>query len=266
MDTNVTVSIKGLLAAGVVLLALVVAYLLGDSGGGPAQATAAPVTAAPAATPNRTLTMGGAGEATAVPDQLGFTLTVNATRLSLDTALDDASATTRSVLERLAALGVEKKDVQTTGLSMNPVYDYHDSGPPTLRGYRVSQRAQVLVTELKQGGAALAAAVATGGNGVRVGDIRLSVADPDAVLAEARQAAVAEATAKAQEYADATGQQLGDVMTLREVSATQPRSGYAEESANYGLRASLDATASVPIRAGEEDLAVRVEVVWRLAD
>ena len=77
---------------------------------------------------------------------------------------------------------------------MSPVYDYHEYDPPTISGYRVSERARVLVRELKEGGAAVSAAVAAGGNDVRVGDIRLLVGDTDAVMAKARDAAVAEAT------------------------------------------------------------------------
>lgn len=177
----------------------------------------------------------------------------------------------RKVLARLAELGIEKSDVQTTGLSMNPVYDYHQYSPRTLRGYRVSQTSRVLVSELKKGGAAIGAAVAAGGNGVRTDDISLIVADPDAVLAEAREAAVEEATAKAEEYAAATGQQLGEVLTLREVTpgadrSSDPYEQLAMARGYAGDLASANAYSAMPIRAGEQDLSVRVEVVWRLAE
>ncbi len=144
-------------------------------------------------------------------------------RSDLRTALADANATMDRVLTRLDQLGVRSSDVQTTGLQMNAVYDYHSYGPPTLRGYRVSQRAEVLVRDLTRGGQAVTAAVETGGDDVRVGNIGLRIADTDSLLAQSRQAAVKQATAKAQEYADATGQDLGDVISLREVRASAPR-------------------------------------------
>lgn len=262
MDKTIRISVTGLLATGLVLAALLAAYLLGDAGGTAAQAVPADDT--PAAPAGR-VTMAGAGQAVAVPDQLGFSLEVHGTRPTLAEALDDTGATLRRVLDRLGDHGVAKGDVQTSGLSMNPVYDYHESGPPTLRGYRVSQRAQVLVTDLKQGGAAITTAVEVGGNTVRVDDIRLSVADPEAALAKARAKAVDAATAKAEEYAEATGQELGAVLTLREVSApSSDREAWSQSLAME--RASYDAvTASVPIRSGKDDLTVRVEVVWTLA-
>ena len=106
--------------------------------------------------------------------------------------------------------------------------------------------------ELAQGGAAVAAAVETGGNGVRVGDIRLEVGDPDAVLEQARDAAVEEATAKAEQYAAATGQALGDVLGSAR-SARQPRRARSRRPAELRAARRLGRPATMPIRAGEED-------------
>lgn len=263
MNGNVTVSMRSILATGLVLMGLVVAYLLGNAGGGgePARAALLPA-AAPAASPNRTLTMVGKGQATAVPDQLAFALAVGATRPDLETALDSASTTMDRVLAALEPYGVKRADVQSTGLSMFPVYDYHSYGPPTLRGYRVSQRASVLVRELKQGGRAVSAAVSAGGNAVRVNDIQLKVGDTEAVMKKARDAAVAEATAKAEQYAAATGQDLGEVLTLREVSTSNRSANRTPTYQLGGMMDSARAVAPMPVRAGRQDLGVTVQVVW----
>ncbi|MBI2245796.1 MAG: SIMPL domain-containing protein [Nocardioides sp.] len=265
MNANVTVSVRGLLVAALVAMALVVAYLLGGSGGGTPAAQAADDrgTSAPAERP-RLLTMTGTGEAGAVPDQLSFGLRVTLTRVDLDEALAAANASMSRVLRALDEYDVARSDVQTTGLSMTPVYAYHDYSPPTITGYRVSERASVLVKELAQGGKAVSAAVAAGGNAVRVGDIRLLVGDSDAVLEKARDAAVQEATAKAQQYAEASGQTLGDVVTLREVHARPLPSPYLQFGSAVAGRAAMDLSA-VPIRAGRDKSAVTVRVVWELS-
>ena len=150
--------------------------------------------------------------------------------------------------------------MQTTGLSMHPEYEYHAYAPPTLVGYRVTQRASVKVDELAKGGPAIAAAVEVGGNGVRVSGIRLGVGDPDALLKRARDAAVESATAKAEQYAAATGQALGDVVSIREVGqpANRPQPVLLR-SASYDSAAMAKA---LPIRAGKDDLEVRIQVVW----
>ncbi len=257
MDGKVTVSVRGILLTGLVLLALLAAYLIGSVGGG----TVAPAQAADgttSTTERRTISLSGKGEATAVPDQLSFSVAVSLTRPDLESALDDSSAAMKKVFAALEANGVASKDIQTSGLSMNPVYHYPVNSSPVLVGYRVSQRASVSIGDLKAGGKAIGAAVAAGGNSVKVSSIRLKVSDPDAVLRQARDAAVAQAEAKAQEYAAATGQDLGDVVSLREVGATTPRSPVWNQRATYDM-----ATASaVPIRAGRDDLSVRVQVVW----
>jgi uncharacterized protein YggE len=260
MDRTVTVSVKGLLVAAVALLALLAAYLLGGAGNGtPAPAQAAPAPAEGAGTQDaRTLRMVGTGEATVVPDMLGFTLSVTAKQPHLEDALDGANGTMRRVLAALREQGVRAADVQTTGLQMYPEYDYPTYGPPVLTGYRVTQRARVTVRELADGGDAVSTAVETGGNGVRVTDIRLGVSDPEAALDRARDAAVEAATGKAEQYAAATGQTLGEVLGLRELGGgrtPRPQPVLEYKAASRDL-------ASLPVRAGRDDLEVRVEVVW----
>lgn len=271
MDSTVTVSVKGLLTTGLVLLALVTAYLLGGaggSGGTPAQAAEQPTTATgPAADSTaeaRTLRMVGTGEATVVPDQLTFTLSVTNKQIELDHALAASSATLDRVLARLKELGIKEGDVQTTGLQMYPEYDYPAYSPPVLTGYRVTQRAQVTVRDLAQGGKAVSAAIETGGNGVRATNLRLGLSDPEAALAEARDAAVEAATAKAEQYAAATGQGLGDVLGLREVTGTRG----SRQPLSLGRAAFRDAAVSgtLSISAGKEDLSVKVEVLWAFSE
>ncbi len=256
MERDPKVSVQGTVLAAVLLLALTAAYLVGAGSQGGAPASAAGDQPAPAE--RRTVVMTGVGTATAVPDEVGFSVSVGLTRADLSTALDAASATTARVLGRLADFGVAEERVQTTGLSMYPVYDYPTYGPRILRGYRVTQSARVTVPRLHRAGKAIAAAVRAGGNAVRVSNIRLIVGDRATVLAEARDAAVAEATEKAGQYAVATGQTLGRVLDLREVRARGARPAYP-----VGLEALRGADlASVPIRAGEDELRVTVRVVW----
>ena len=47
--------------------------------------------------------------------------------------------------------GVEKRDIKTTGLSIDPRYDYIDQRE-VLTGYRVKQSASVLVRSLRSAG------------------------------------------------------------------------------------------------------------------
>lgn len=258
MHGNVTVSVRSILLAGLVGLGLVAAYLVGGD------VVTEPAGAAPdKQAGQRLMRMVGNGEATAVPDQISFALTTSARRLDLDDAMTTSSATMRRVLTELADHGVDKGDVQTTGLSMHPEYRYHAYDPPTLIGYRVTQRARVEVDELTKGGPAIGAAIAVGGNGVRVSGIQLGLADPDGLLKRARDSAVQSATDKAEQYAAATGQSLGDVMSIREIG--RPPQRYQPQSI-FARRPLADAALAkaLPIRAGKDDLQVRIQVVWAI--
>lgn len=266
MNQTVTVSVKGLLVAVLVLLAVVTAYLRGGSGGTtvlPAQA--APAASSAAAGERPTVRMIGEGQTSVVPDQLSFTLSVTRKEPDLDAALAGSSATLDRVLSRLEALGVRRADVQTTGLQMYPEYDYPAYSAPVLTGYRVTQRARVTVRELADGGRVVSAAVETGGNGVRAADLRLGVSDPEAALERAREAAVESATAKAEQYAAATGRALGEVLSIQELGGQ--RSAVRELRDGAALaRASYDAERAIPVRAGKDDLSVQVEVQWAFAE
>ena len=266
VSEKLSVTLKSLALTAVALLGVLVvavAYLLGASGASGASGGDngdGVVATVEQARPVTGIRMTGRGEVSAVPDELSFGLTVTARRLALDEALADSSATMKRVLAELEQYGVERADVQTTGLSMSPEYEYHSYGPPTLTGYRVTQQARVTVSDLGQGGKAITAAVEVGGNGVRVHSIRLEVGDPEAALAQARDAAIADATDKAGQYAEATGQSLGAVLSVKEVSAPAPapQPVYLRDM----RAAQLSADAAVPIRAGRSELTVRVEVVW----
>src|SRR5262245_39878905 len=115
MDRSVTVSTRTLLIALLVAVALLAAYLLGSSGGGSPAAASSDDSADPDRP--RVLTMTGRGEASAVPDQLSFALAVSLRRTDLGDALAAANASMSRVLGVLADQGVDKSDVQTTGLS-----------------------------------------------------------------------------------------------------------------------------------------------------
>ena len=66
----------------------------------------------------------------------------------------------------------------------------------------------------RDGGRAISATTRTGGDAVRVSGIGLRIGERDALLERARDAAVEAATAKAEQYAEATGQTLRSVLTL----------------------------------------------------
>jgi uncharacterized protein len=253
MNRQVTFSVRSLLLAGLVALAVVAAYLVGRAGPAPASAETSDGTS--------TVTVTGVGHVAVVPDQLAFDLSVSVLRDDLDQALDDGNTAMQSVVDNLKASGVAEKDVQTTDLSMNPEYTRTKGQPVQLRGYRVSQTVSVTVEELSKASDVVTAALNAGGSGVRLNGLRLQVGDPDGSLEPARTDAVDQARAKAEEYAADSGRELGEIVRISEVN-DQPY--YADDLSYRASAADSAASAAFPIQAGQQDLTANVVVVYEL--
>jgi len=249
MDKSITLSTRTLLLAGLVALAVVAAYLVGRAGPAPASAETSDST--------RTITVTGVGHVAVVPDQLGFQLSVSVLRDDLDQAMDDGNAAMQSVIDTLKGAGVADKDVQTTDVSLYPEYGHRKGQPRTLRGYRVNQTVSVTVEELDRASDVVGAALAAGGEGVSLDGLQLQVGDQDGKLGPARNDALDQAKAKAEEYAAHAGQELGDIVRISEVTdqAYDPELAYS---------AADSARAPVPLAPGQQDLTANVVVVYEL--
>ena len=88
------------------------------------------------------LTVTGEGQATAVPDMATITLGVTAQSESASDAMDQTSAAVTAILERLGKLGLQPRDVQTSDLSLNPLWSNRPEadGRPRIDGYQASNR------------------------------------------------------------------------------------------------------------------------------
>jgi hypothetical protein len=224
------------------------------------------LTAAPAlAQDSGTISINGVGEVSAAPDTAFITSGVTTQGATAREALD---ANTKAMAELIATLkesGIEPRDIQTSGFSVNPNYVYSDARdangyqlPPKINGYQVFNTVNVRVRELAKLGSVLDKAVTVGAN--TINGVSFSVADPSKLYDEARKLAFADARGKAQLYATAAGEELGD---LRNISESQ---GYSEPQP-YMMRASADVAASpVPVEGGELSFSINVQVTWDFED
>ena len=199
----------------------------------------------------------GTGRTSGTPDVLRVTLGVNVHRSDVSSAMNAASTRQEKVRAALKKSGVADKDLQTSDVSVYP--DYDNRGRPN--GYRVSETLTAKLRDMKKAGRAIADAVAAGGNEAVVQGVSFSLEDNARLLEQARDAAFAEAKAKAERYAQLSGRTLGEVQLVAE--STNP---IASQPVPYALdRAALAAgTKAVPIDAGTSDVSVTVTVRWAL--
>lgn len=231
--------------------ALIVAGAAASAAGPVMAQTAPPASAADTVFRATTLNLSAHGEVRRAPDMATITLGVTTEGATAAEALAANAARMNQVIAALKAGGIEARDIQTSGLNVNPQYVYVENQPPRLTGYRVSNQVTVIVRRLDRLGAAVDAAVRSGATDV--GGVSFGIAQPGAAEDAARLEAVKALQAKADLYAKATGYRVARLVTLTEGG------GYAPEPPRpMAMRAYADKEAATPVEAGE--LAVRIEI------
>lgn len=204
----------------------------------------------------RVLTVTGTGEVARAPDMAVIRVGVVAQDKSASTALSRSSEAMVRMQQRLAEQGIEARDIQTTQLSLTPVYE-NASGTRTRKiiAFEAMNAVLVRVRDLPSTGAVLGTLVEDGAN--RIDGISFTLQDSQESMDEARRRAVADARRKAEVLADAAGVELGALRDLREAGGGAPRPMMME-------RMAMDAAASVPIAEGEISLSATVTMVYEL--
>lgn len=203
------------------------------------------------------ITVQATGTADVVPDAVRLSLSVSVLAESNEVALSQAATTVESVRTTLKDLGVEDADIATQTVTVNPEYSYTESEGQKIVGYRASQVFDVLIRDAENAGAVVDAVVTAGGANVSINYTSPVVDDATSGTVAAREAAVAQARAKAEEYAKLLDVELGDLVYLTEVSAPT----------NIVVGAKSDAMAEssgTRIDLGTQEVTVTVEVRWEI--
>jgi uncharacterized protein len=257
------------LAVGVAAAVVVVAAYAWGHGARPASAATPPastpaavLTAATSAAPSDGsvggISVGGTGRVTGKPNLLRLQTSIEVTRPNVNDAMQAANVAMAAVQKTLKSDGVADADLQTSGLSVQPNYDYTNNAAH-LTGYTVSENLSVVLRNLTTAGSIITDAARVGGDALRIGGATLDLDEDGDLISQARLAAFADAKAKAEAYATAAGRTLGAVTSITESTDSQPQTFNSPDFA-----AAAPAGAPVPIQAGSQDVTVDVSVTWAL--
>ena len=201
----------------------------------------------------------GSGEASGEPDLAVLDLGVSAEARTVESARDTAADAMNDVLDALKDDGVADEDVQTRRFRIEPEYEFPD-GRRVLIGFRVTNVVQVKVRDLDRVGEVIDDVAGAGRDLVQVQSLRFSIEDPDALKAEARKEAVADARAKAESLAELAGVKLGKPISINESTGfAAPRLLGAIPEMAGGLGG-----APTPIEPGEMEVSVTVDVLYAI--
>lgn len=163
----------------------------------------------------------------------------------------------QSVIERIKALGVPERDIQTTGINLGAMYDYNQQTQrQVFRGYQASNRVSVKLRNVQRTGEVLDALVAEGATDL--GGPEWSIDDDTAARAQARRQAMATARAQALDYARAAGYSDIRLLEVSETIARQPPIPF------LGAVREQATDASTPVQPGMVRAGVTVQVSYEM--
>lgn len=219
---------------------------------------ATPAWAAEDATP-RVIVVTGEGEATAAPDMATLMIGVQTEAPTAAAALAANAERMDTTIKKLRARGIAEKDIQTSGLSLSPQYNYErsDRTPPRIVGYTASNMVTIKVRQLAKAGSIIDDAVSNGANSMS--GLTFGFADPAPLMRDARKDAVADARERAELYADAAGVRLGRVLRISDGFTAIPTPGPVMDYAVAEAKA-----ASTPVSVGESSVNAQVTIVYEI--
>src|SRR4051794_17484068 len=211
MNTRWKIAAASALAAGVAAVATVA---LVGGGHDVARATVPPDTTQPTEKPmSRSITVTGHGTVQVVPDVADLSLGVQSTAESGAEVMKTIAAKSQRLVDTLKSAGIDAKDIQTSNLSLYPNYSRNGN---TITSYTASVDVTVHIRQIDRVGDIVDAVQGMVGEELTIGGISFSYENPEAVMEQARTAAIDNARTRAEQYAGAAGAHVGDVVKIVE--------------------------------------------------
>ena len=207
----------------------------------------------------RTVTVSGHGQVSITPDTGIVTLGVEINNAELEAAQTEAAQRMEAVIAAMKAAGIAEADITTSNYNVWVNSDYEKPDQPIL-GYHVSHTVTVKVRNIDQVGAIIETGIEAGANTVQ--GVYFTVEDPGAAVSEARELAIADARAKAEDLARITGVTLAEVVTIDEYSYSPYPVSRAEGESYAG---DAGAAMAPPINPGSSQISVQVQVSWTIS-
>ncbi|MHC1755902.1 MAG: SIMPL domain-containing protein [Methanosarcina sp.] len=204
-----------------------------------------------------TISMSGYAEQKAVPDTATLRIGVVVQSATAKEASDENAALMSAVIAELKAMGLQDREIQTSYVSVYPVYNYEPT--QTITGYSASNSVQITTTKLDNLSEVIDRSTAAGAN--EIGSISFSVSDD--MQKQLREDLVNEAVADASSKADALAKSLGVEVTGVQTSSISESSGsrvYYEY--DMATAEKVSGAGSTPIQPGESTVSMSVQVTY----
>jgi hypothetical protein len=216
-----------------------------------------PAAAQTAAAPTVTLSIEGkVAQAPDIVDVSGGVVTSAPTAAA---ALADNATRMTAVVAAVRKAGIADRDIQTSGLSLQPQYKYANNEAPVLTGYQATNTISLRIRKIDDAGKLIDTLVAQGAN--QISGPTFGIDKADAALDSARAQAVATGRARADLYAKAAGLRVRRLVSISEGGGNEPGPRPMMMMARADKIAAAPPT---PVAPGEVVLGITVQMVYEL--
>ena len=203
------------------------------------------------------LSVSAQAEARRVPDVATISAGVVTQAADANAAMRANATQMDKVMAAIRAAGIAERDIQTSGVNLNPQYKYVDNQAPAITGYQASNTVNLKVRDIARLGKVLDALVASGAN--QVNGPSFEIDQPEAAYDEARRGALEKAQARAAMYAKTLGLRVRRIVSISEGGGFQPPMPMPMMAMARGK-----AEADTAVSPGETTLGANLDVVFEL--
>lgn len=198
-----------------------------------------------------TITVNAQGAVQGVPDTMRFSFWVESQGTKLTPLKTQVDQITEAVMSDLLDRDIERKDLRSFQLNIQPKYERHDD-EMRQDGFQVTRQIEVTLRETEHFDDIIDYALAQGVT--RVGEINYRIDDTRPLAQRAMLNAIDNAHDKAALMAKHSDRELGEIISIREVN----------QGGNQGIYMRAEASGMNLSEPGQEEVNAAIEVVFRL--
>lgn len=205
------------------------------------------------------INVSGEGKVSVTPDLAILNLGIESRSKTVDEAQRRAATAMDAVMSALTGQGVDKKDIKTQYFNIRQDRRFVDR--VEVIDYVVSNTVTAKIRKVADAGKIIDAVAAAGGDLTRIRGVSFTVDDPTPFLNQAREKAMADAKAKAEQIARLAGVKLGNPVSISEGGGFVPR---PEVFMAEGRALGAAPAPETPISPGETEIRLNVQVRYAI--
>lgn len=195
---------------------------------------------------------------TVAPDTVAISVGATIANEDVKAAQDEANRIINDVIASLEALGVDEKQMMTSGYNISQRYNY-SGATPVLAGYEARISLRVTLTDFELINDVLDVAVEKGAN--EIGGISFSYSDEGVIYRQALSDAINIAKAKAEAMAGTAGVGMYTLLEMREENNAMVTPMYTN---SYAMAEGSTGGGGTQIKSGEIEISAYVTLTYQI--